>query len=183
MRFILLFATVAFTLLISVAPARSQVVESLNESPDRAFARGASAYFAGRADEADVQLSQAIEFAPSDPRGYYLRGLNRLQQRDLAKARIDLMEGARLEAQMGGASGALDRALASVQGPSRAMLERIRREARRNAVVSQRTAQAAARIHARREREQRVLRTTVQLPIEALASQLTTDQAQRVALK
>ncbi len=151
--------------------------------PASAYSRGAGAYFAGRHMDADQQLTSAIEFAPQDPRAHYLRGLNYLALGDTRRAQSDLAEGARLEARTGGSSPLVDRSLASVQGSARRTLERIRRSARESAELEQLRAVASARKAAREQREQRVLRTDYQLPIEALASRLTIDQARTVAIK
>jgi hypothetical protein len=172
---------VCLALAASNAPAIGQTPADL--APDTAYPRGASAYFAGRTAQAETYLTAAIEYAPDDPRGYYLRGLNYLAMGDTPKAQADLSEGARLEARMGSSSPYVDRSLASVQGPARVTLERIRRAARESAKVRERQSIALALKDARMQREQRVLRTDYQLPMEVLASRLSVDQARRVAIK
>ncbi len=174
MRFLFLFV-----IWLPAAAAIGQVLES----PEEALGRGAGAYFAGRFSEAEKYLSQAIEFVPSDPRGHYLRGLLFVQQGDLTKARIDLAEGARLELRGGYSGAAIDRSLAAVQGASRVMLERIRREVRHEALVDQRNALLRDRRRVQREREKRVLRSSYALPMETLVNRLTPAQAQRVVKK
>lgn len=158
---------------------------TFGQEPDAAsaYSRGAGAYFAGRHTDAEQQLTSAIDFAPQDPRAHYLRGLNYLALGDTQRAQSDLSEGARLEAQSGGSSPLVDRSLASVQGSARRTLERVRRSARESAQLEQLRAVANARKAAREQREQRVLRTDYQLPIESLASRLTVDQARSVAIK
>jgi len=152
--------------------------------PYEAYDRGARAYFAGRADEAQELLTAAIEYAPADPSARYLRGLNYLRQRNSRKAEADLSEGARLEAQhSGSASPMVDRAVAGVQGSDRLTLERIRREARRSAKLAEARSVAAAYKQARLENEERVLRTAYKLPLESLVSRLSISQAQEVAAK
>lgn len=177
-RMMLMLACVAVA---AVAP--QAVVDAQEITPDAAYQRGAGAYFAGRTDKAQEYLTTAIEYAPHDPRAYYLRGLNYLAAGDTQKAGVDLAEGARLEAQRGTSSPLVDRSLAAVQGPARVTLERIRRAARESAEVEERQILARARQEARQQREQRVLRTDFQLPMEALASRLTVEQALRVASK
>lgn len=153
-------------------------------APHEAYSRGAGAFFAGRTAEAQPLLSAAIEYAPSDPSAHYLRGLNYLRQGDTRRAQLDLAEGARLEAQNSrSGSPVVDRALASVQGPERVTLERIRREARQSFALAERRTVADARRQMRLQEEQRVLRTAYQLPIEALVSRLTVVQARDVAVK
>lgn len=147
------------------------------------YQKGAGSYFASRTDQAEADLSRAIEAAPQDPRGYYLRGLNRLAAGDTTAAQDDLSMGANLEAQLGSASPLVDRSLSAVQGSSRLMLERIRRAARESAKVEAQRSFVLERKKAREEREQRVLRTKYQLPIESLASRLSVAQARNVAQK
>ena len=170
--------------LASVVAATQSVAQSPSDvSPESAYQRGAGAYFAGRADEAIKRLTAAIQYAPDDPRGYYMRGLTHLAIGEIQKAQADLTQGARIEARMGSSSPLVDQSLASVQGAPRMMLERIRRAARESAQIQERRTMALARKQAREERERRVLRTDYQLPIEALASRLTVDQARGVAIK
>jgi hypothetical protein len=148
-----------------------------------AYGAGAGAYFAGRADEAEKHLSQAIAESPDDPRAYYLRGLNRLRANDRQGAQADLAKGSELEARMGSSSPLVDQSLAAVQGSSRLTLERIRRAAREAAEVSARQQVMAQAKQQREARERVVLRTDYQLPMEALASRLSVDQARQVAGK
>ncbi|WP_425396114.1 hypothetical protein [Aeoliella sp.] len=158
--------------------AVAQDISNLSE-----YQQGAGAYFAGRTDQAEEHLSAALESDPNDIRAYYLRGLNRLNTGDLRGAQADLAKGAELEAQRGSASPLVDQSLSSVQGSARVTLERIRREARRSAELEQRRATTEARKQHREQQEKRVLRTDYQLPIEALASRLTVEQARQVATK
>lgn len=172
MRFLTLACCLSFS-----AWAAAQDVSGLSE-----YQQGAGAYFAGRSDQAEEHLSAAIESDPNDIRAYYLRGLNRMNAGNLAGAQADLTKGAELEAQRG-ASPLVDQSLAAVQGSSRVTLERIRRAARRSAELAERRAIWQARRQYREEQEQRVLRTNYELPIEALASRLTVEQARQVASK
>lgn len=176
MRYAFTIATVIGALAPALAVAQQADVESM-------YQKGAGAYFAGHTDQAETHLSTVIESTPNDPRAYYLRGLNRLTAGDTKGAQSDLSVGARLEAERGSASPLVDRSLAAVQGSSRMMLERIRRAARESAEVEARRSVALAQKKAREEREQLVLRTKYQLPIESLASRLSVAQARKVALK
>ncbi|WP_442483420.1 hypothetical protein [Aeoliella sp. SH292] len=148
-----------------------------------AYQTGAGAYFAGRTDEAEKHLTQAIGESPDDPRGYYLRGLNRLRSGDRQGAQADLAKGSELEARMGTSSPLVDQSLAAVQGSSRLTLERIRRAARDAAEVNARQQVMAKTKQQREARERVVLRSNYELPMEALASRLSIDQARQVAGK
>lgn len=168
----------------SFAQAPQDDAASAAVAPHEAYARGARAYFAGRSGEAEQLLTAAIEYNPNDPSARYLRGLNYLHQRDTRKAQADLAEGARLEAEQSrSASPLVDRAVSGVQGADRVMLERIRREARRAARMTEARSVASAYKQARLESESRVLRTAYKLPLESLVSRLTPNQAQEVATK
>jgi hypothetical protein len=70
-----------------------------------------------------------------------------------------------------------------VQGQPRRTIEQVRQEMRRAAEVTRRTEIAQARRAERERREQRVLRVRHELPLEALANQLTPDQALAAARK
>lgn len=172
----------AIVLTCLVATATSHALAQ-QESTASAYTRGAGAYFADRPEQAEKFLTEAIDESPDDPRGYYLRGLNRLAMQNLEGARADLSKGAKLEAQWGSSSPLVDRSLSAVQGPARLTLERIRRAARDEAEVAQRQVQQQTRRQQRAQREQRVLRTDYQLPLEALASRLSVDQARQVAIR
>lgn len=154
--------------------------EPVHLSPYQA---GAGAYFAGRMDQAEKHLTQAIEESPDDPRAYYLRGLNRLRENDLRGAQADLTKGSELEARMGSSSPLVDQSLAGVQGSARLTLERVRRAARELAEVQARQQAVAMAKQQREARERAVLRTDYSLPMEALASRLSVDQARQVAAK
>ncbi len=98
------------------------------------YDRGVNAYFAGRSSEAEAALSEAIQWNPQDPRAYYFRALTLLRQGRSDEARGDMLTGAMLEAQSP-RHFAIGAALERVQGSERLMLERYRRDARRDAVV------------------------------------------------
>lgn len=176
----LLKFVVCLALLGCITPATAQTPAEM--APGSAYPRGAGAYFAGRFDQAAKYLTTAIQDAPDDPRGYYLRGLSYLATGDTLKAQADLNAGAQLEARMGSSWPLVDRSLASVQGSPRRTLERIRRAARESAEIQEMRSLAMARKKVREERENHVLRTDYRLPMEALASRLTIDQARRVAV-
>jgi hypothetical protein len=148
-----------------------------------AYQTGAGAYFAGRTDDAEKHLTQAIGESPDDPRAYYLRGLNRLRAGDRPGAQADLAKGSELEARLSTSSPLVDQSLAAVQGSSRLTLERIRRAARDAAEVNARQEVMAKAKQQREARERVVLRSNFQLPMEALASRLSVDQARQVAGK
>ena len=165
-------------LVVGTTTAWAQTAETLP-----AYTAGSGAYFAGRWDEAVSQLTTAIEEAPEDPRGYYLRGLTYMAQGDMKLAHADLEKGASLESQMGTSSPLVDRSLSAVQGQARMTLERIRRAARESAVMAERRKLVDEAKQARAEREAKVLRTDFQIPMEALASRLTVAQARQVSVK
>lgn len=172
------FALVLSLVLVTTAPHATA-----QQSTATAYQQGAGAYFANRPEQAEKYLSEAIEESPQDPRAYYLRGLNRLATEDLEGARADLSKGAKLEAKMGSSSPLVDRSLSAVQGSARLTLERMRRSAREEAVVAERQLEQQSRRQAREQRERGVLRADFQLPMEALASRLTVEQARKVALR
>jgi hypothetical protein len=93
------------------------------------YEQGVNAFFAGRADQADSYLSEAIGRDPQDPRAYYFRAFALMRQGRCAEARGDMLTGARLEAQSP-RQVAVGSALERIQGPGRLMLEEIRRQAR-----------------------------------------------------
>lgn len=98
------------------------------------YEQGVNAYFAGRCGEAEAALSEAIQWNSQDPRAYYFRALSLLRQGRIDEARGDLLTGATLEAQAPHRYG-VGTALERVQGGNRRLLEKYRREARRDVVV------------------------------------------------
>lgn len=147
------------------------------------YQAGVGAYLSGRFDQAEQQLTAAIDASPRDPRPYFYRGLTRLALDKRAEGMDDLEQGATLELAAGYAYSTIDRALAAVQGEPRLTIEKVRRDMRRAAEVTRRTEIAQARRAEREKREKQVLRVRHELPIEALVNQLTPDQALAVANK
>jgi hypothetical protein len=98
------------------------------------YEQGVNAYFAGRGSEAEAALSEVIQWNPQDPRAYYFRALSLLRQGRSDEARGDMHTGASLEAQAPHRYG-VGAALERVQGGSRLMLEKYRRDAHRDVVV------------------------------------------------
>jgi hypothetical protein len=116
------FVTVCATTLIAAG-------QSWGQSASSYYEQGVNAFFAGRPDQADSYLSDAIGLDSQDPRAYYFRAFTLMRQGRCAEARGDMMMGARLEAQSP-RQVAVGVALERIQGPGRLMLEEIRRQAR-----------------------------------------------------
>ena len=137
------------------------------------YDQGVNAYFAGRSGQADVLLSEAIQWNSQDPRGYYFRALSLLRQGRMDEARGDMVVGAALEAQLPHRY-AIGAALERIQGGDRLMLEEFRCSARRD-VVLQTSATSTRPPQARapqtiefEERDSAVLRERRIVPLDEL---------------
>lgn len=82
--------------------------------------------------EAHELLTKLVDGGASDSRVYYFRGLARYQLDRVEDARSDFESGARMEA-TGKSRVDISRALERVQGPARQILEKYRRDAKRQA--------------------------------------------------
>jgi hypothetical protein len=107
----------------------SGAAQSWAQSAARYYEAGVNAFFAGRTDEAESRLSEAINYDSQDPRAYYFRAFALAREGRCAEARGDMMTGAQMEASSP-RQVAIGSALEKIQGPSRLMLEAIRRQAR-----------------------------------------------------
>jgi hypothetical protein len=114
--------TVGALTLIATARCGAQSAASYYE-------QGVNAFFAGRGNQAESYLSEAINYDSQDPRAYYFRAFALMRQGRCAEARGDMMTGAQLEAHSP-RQVAIGSALERIQGPGRLMLEEIRRQAR-----------------------------------------------------
>lgn len=124
----------------------AQLAHAQQQSAGAAYDQGVNAFFAGRSSQAEMLLSEAMQFNPQDPRVYYFRALSLLRQGRRDEARGDMMVGAQLEAQTP-QRYAIGTALERIQGCDRLMLEEFRRSARRDVVqqtsATQRVSQPA----------------------------------------
>lgn len=143
------------------------------KTADEYYGRGVHAYFSGCAECAEHPLSMAMSLAPDDPRPYYFRALSRLRAGREFEARDDMQLGADLEAQSPG-QFAVGKALQRVQGGHRLMLERYRQQARL-AHRTTRSAVDAARQQQLQQRDDRVERRRVPVPLEMLTGDVAAD--------
>ena len=145
---------------------RGQQPSELN----RLYSQGVNAYFAGRSNDAESHLSQALALDAEDPRIYYFRALSLLRLGRLDEARGDMMVGASVEAQRP-QRFAVGKALERVQGGHRLTLERYRREAR-SRQVALKPAQPGQRVRRPRPQitshDEHVLRQRVVIPLDQL---------------
>ena len=95
------------------------------------YDQGVNAYFAGRACQADLLLSDAIKWNSQDPRAYYFRALSLLRQGRVDEARGDMLVGSMVEAQTP-QRYAVGAALERIQGADRLLLEKFRNQSRRD---------------------------------------------------
>lgn len=102
------------------------------------YGQGVHAFYAHRHDDAYRLLTDAINNGYQDPRAYYFRGLVADSQGRAYEAESDWQAGAELEAE-GKINGDIGRALARIQGSCRARLEKIRREAKVQALLTKRS--------------------------------------------
>lgn len=161
-----IFLTLLVTLPPAVAIAPSAGAQ-VREDAARLYGQGVHAYFAGNSSLAELCLSRALELNTDDPRYYYFRGLSLLQLGRCEEARGDMILAAQLEAQHPGRF-AVGAALERVQGADRLLLERFRREARRDAGVS--TDHPPVSVHipapATTDRDGAVLRRKLMIPLD-----------------
>ena len=121
------FALLSVVLMNSAA-AQNAVLAEL-------YGRGVHAYYAGDNHAAEQFLSMAINNGSKDPRAFYFRGLVACASGNTYAAEADWQRGAELEAS-GQANAAIGRALARFQGNDRIKLERIRQQARIQALAN-----------------------------------------------
>ena len=157
-------APVLSVCLVALAPQAlsGQQTSELN----RLYGQGVNAYFAGRSNEAESNLSQALAIEAEDPRIYYFRALSLLRLGRLDEARGDMMVGASIEARHP-QRFAVGKALERVQGGHRLMLERYRREAR-SQQVALKPAQPSQRFRRQppqaKSQDEHVLRRRIVIP-------------------
>jgi hypothetical protein len=151
---------------LALQAARGQQPSELN----RLYGQGVNAYFAGRSSEAESNLSQALALEAEDPRIYYFRALSLVRLGRLDEARGDMMVGASIEAQHP-QRFAVGRALESVQGGHRLMLERYRGEAR-SQQVALKPAPLSERVRRQppqfKSYDEHVLRQRIVIPLDRL---------------
>lgn len=161
--------------LVAFLGCAALALRSHAQNAARYYEDGVNAYFAGRACDAESLLSTAMQEDALNPLTYYFRGLCLLRQGRTAEARGDMWVGARLEAESN-RRAVVGAALERVQGPTRLMLEEIRRDARRQvssdaALVNtpaQPTNIALPQSRTFREGEMDVLRERTTVPLEEL---------------
>lgn len=102
------------------------------------YGQGVHAFYSHRHDDAFRLLTDAINNGYQDPRAYYFRGLVADAQGRSYEAEADWQAGAELEAS-GRINGDVGRSLARIQGSCRARLEKIRREAKIQALMTKRS--------------------------------------------
>lgn len=96
------------------------------------YGRGVHAYFAGRYEDAEETLSDAIAQGSKDPRAYYYRGLTKFSLGRLDEANADFALGAKEEVQDVALTALASRSLARVQGGPRLLIEKARQTARKD---------------------------------------------------
>jgi|GEM_PF-1375647 len=128
----LCFHTACLAVVVAVsflAPANHAVAA---ESASQIYGQAVTAWQDGDYQTTDRLLSGLIADETNDPRVYYFRGLSRYAAGNEDAAAIDFEAGAQLE--LSGSSGVnIPKSLEPVQGPARRLLEKYRREARRDA--------------------------------------------------
>ena len=102
------------------------------------YGKAVIAYFAKDYNAADSSMTGMIEDGTGDPRVYYFRGLSRHASGNAEAAEIDFEAGARLE-YSGLVRFNVPRSLERIQGPVRRVLEKHRRLAQRNSLLSSRS--------------------------------------------
>jgi hypothetical protein len=126
-------ATVYAGILVAPFWASAACGQSIRSS-GAIYGRGVDAYFSGNSAEAELNLSQAIQELPDDPRPYYFRALALLRSGRRDEAISDMQIGASLEAQRPKQFG-VGTALERIQGGDRLLLEQYRRQARDAATI------------------------------------------------
>jgi hypothetical protein len=153
------------SLVTVVALVLTAAGQSWAQSAASYYEAGVNAFFAGRTDEAESRLSEAISYDPSDPRAYYFRAFALARQGRCAEARGDMMTGAQMEA-TSPRQAAIGSALERIQGPNRLMLEAIRRQARLEAGVASGVATGASQNAIVLPGEENTLRQRRVVPID-----------------
>ncbi len=99
-------------------------------APQETYGAGVHAYFSGDYHRAYDLLTSIIDTSTDDPRVYYFRGLAELPLGREYEAKQDFQQGAKLEAKTPERIREVAKSLERIQGPSRALLERYRVNAR-----------------------------------------------------
>jgi outer membrane biosynthesis protein TonB len=95
------------------------------------YGRGVHAYFGGRYEEAEAELTDAIMQGSKDPRCFYYRGLVLFSLGRNEEANSDFAMGAKEEVKDVALSALSSRSLARVQGSTRMLIEKARQTARK----------------------------------------------------
>lgn len=122
------------------------------------YGRGVHAYFGGRYEEAEAELTDAITQGSKDPRCYYYRGLVLLSLGREEEANSDFALGAKEEVKDVALSALASRSLARVQGANRMLIEKARQTARKEHRAEQVTTEKL-RYEEWQSNEKRMLRT------------------------
>jgi len=164
--------TASLLLLIQLPAVGAPTADALSES----YGRGVHAYFGGRYDQAEQDLSRAIDGGTQDPRCYYFRALVLLKLGRQDDAVTDMQTGAKLEAQDSDHFYPINKSLERVQGQSRLMLQKYRRQARSEAHQAE-SDRVARRYEQLRQNERDALRRRVNVPLENLTTSSTSVPA------
>lgn len=121
------------------------------------YGRGVHAFFAGRYEDAEETLSDAIAQGSKDPRVYYYRGLTKFSLGRLDEANADFALGAKEEVQDVALTTLASRSLARVQGGPRLLIEKARQTARKEHRATE-VAREKVRYEEFKSNEKRMLR-------------------------
>ncbi|MFV2066339.1 MAG: hypothetical protein ACC645_05115 [Pirellulales bacterium] len=157
-------AILSIAIAVTAGLAHAADYEILQQS----YGRGVHAYFAGNNAVAGQELSRAIDGGSRDPRAYYFRGLTYLNMGRRDEAHADMAHGGRLETLDVDGVYPVSRSLERVQGASRQLLERYRRQATMAAFQREQKRQLR-RYETIRRREPQVLRQQVDLRLDRFA--------------
>lgn len=121
------------------------------------YGRGVHAFFAGRYEDAEESLSDAIAQGSKDPRVYYYRGLTKFSLGRLDEANADFALGAKEEVQDVALTTLASRSLARIQGGPRLLIEKARQTARKEHRAAE-VAREKVRYEEFKSNEKRMLR-------------------------
>ncbi len=134
-------------------PAVAEEATSAQATSTQALGNAVHAYNTGNFQEAFDHLTPAIDGNSEDPRVHFFRGLALMQLGKSEEAEKEFKAGARLEA--GDAVGVynVNRALERIQGKGRLTIEKLRREAKAEALKKREAAREARREQLQRNEE------------------------------
>jgi tetratricopeptide (TPR) repeat protein len=124
-------ARFSFTICFCAALALT-IGSAYGQNPSDSYGQALGHYNKQEFQQAHALLTKLVDANSKDPRVYYFRGLSRYQLDREADARDDFESGARWEATVR-SRVSIPRSLERVQGPARQILEKYRREAKRQA--------------------------------------------------